>query len=57
MSGSGSTLAQRPTEKDAQTPSILARLPVSERTRNVLEWFLVTFGIYVLIDHRGGVDW
>ena len=61
MSGSGSTLAQRPTEKDAQsgpekdeqTPNILARLPVSERTRNVLEWFLVTFGIYVLITAVG----
>ncbi|GHD84635.1 Na/Pi cotransporter family protein [Kocuria marina] len=63
MSGSGSTLAQRPTEKDAQsgpekdeqTPNILARLPVSERTRNVLEWFLVTFGIYVLITAVGWI--
>ncbi|MDT0119176.1 Na/Pi cotransporter family protein [Kocuria marina subsp. indica] len=61
MAGSGSSLAQRPTEKDAQsgsekdeqTHSILARLPVSERTRNVLEWFLVAFGIYVLITAVG----
>ena len=61
MSGSGSSLAQRPTEKytqsgsekDEQTPSILARLPVSERTRNVLEWFLVAFGIHVLITAVG----
>lgn len=61
MSGSGSSLAQRPTEKytqsgsekDEQTHSILARLPVSERTRNVLEWFLVAFGIHVLITAVG----
>lgn len=64
-SGSGSSIADRPAKtvrsdqqadsftKEPEAKSPLRRLPVSERTRGILEWFLVAFGIYVLITAVG----